>query len=132
MISTCNFEYLRIFCKIYEDFWQILKIFGSTKNVRTNRILFIRTKIIFGRTKKPSTEQKNFFLYTKILKSSSFLQNLRPNKNLFVRIFENFIRSEEHSIPNSRTTNIRVRTKSIACRPRSQFSRKNPQGIVFF
>ena len=120
MVSTIR-EYSRIFCKIYEDFWQIFKIFGSTKNVRTNRILFVRTKIIFGRTKNLCPNKKIFIRIKKIFgrklflptKSSSFLQNLRPNKNLFVQIFGNLIRSEKHSIPDSRTTNIRVRTKSI-------------------
>ena len=75
MVSlSTNREYSLIFCKIYEDFWQILKIFGSTKNVRTNRILFVRTKIIFDPTKKSSLEQKN----------------IRTNKKIFGRNF--FIR----------------------------------------
>ena len=93
MVSTTR-EYSQIFCKIYEDFWQILKIFGLTKNVRTNRILFVQTKMIFGQTKKSLHEQKNIrtnekifgcklFVCTKILKFLSFLQSLCPNKNLF-------------------------------------------------
>ena len=83
------------------------KYSAEQKNLRPNKKIFVRIKNLRPKTFS-SCEDCTIFV---------FLQNLYPNKNLFVRIFGNFIRSEEHSIPNSRTTNIRVRTKSIVCRP---------------
>ena len=99
MIST-NREYFRIFSKIYEDFWQILKIFESTKHDCTNRN-FVRAnknnirlnKKIFARTKNIRTNKKN----------------LQPKTFSSYEDFKIFV-----FFKNRR---VCVCTKSIVCRP---------------
>ena len=126
---------------IHEYFGKIAKIFVIFANIRNTKNIFVRfirtNKIFFRANKKFYTNKKSlrpnkkifvrlkkflaeyFYFRKKILKFSCWTTNFRPNENIFVQRFGNFVRNKQRSrpIPNSRKTNIRILTNSIVYRP---------------